>query len=543
MKFNRAIEICSLLILNYAALLIDAQLFNEYPNSAVCVLTNAIRYDMGGYQSYFSNRGNGQFQFGCSSTGSLNSLYPSDGLTSASQVHSVDQANFNQMTHDTLDPNLISSYGGRVDFAARIGAYYKASSVVAENVANGYSQFNPIEVVNAWAMSAGHCVNMVGSYDRHGYSSVRTGNTFMTQTFGYEGTRPSNAIACGSHLATGGNDAEFIVAVDSGAVSRVDVIVGNQRIQMQTVVGHSQKGVYSAKSSVSSGCTDYQFQAYDGSGQVIGTYPQSGSLQTAAVGSCPANAGATGNQVNAPNSPPAAGGAPKTSTPSTPSTQQNGGGDSKPVVLDAPSGQPQAPRPPSDNKAEQVLNAPGAPSQNKAPPQSNSSFPRPPTNFTNQFPEQYYSAPSPNDKVGNAASTVQFQTNSIDLKNPSTVSGIVVPCIIVAAVVAAMAIYVARNVKQGQKWNDPETFRRDGATLVRTLTRGGGRGTSRPKQLLRQNSSHLDGASFPRVAVYKTPSMLSRVSSDSPLNSPIDSVFPMPTPAILGDETDSRFNY
>ena len=101
-----------------------------------------------------------------------------DQLTKSAQNHSLDMANKNYFSHDSLD--------GR-KFDRRIineGYNYRTAG---ENIAAGYN--TPEEVMNGFLSSPGHCENIMNSSFKevgigYAYNQYSKYKTFWTQDFG-----------------------------------------------------------------------------------------------------------------------------------------------------------------------------------------------------------------------------------------------------------------------------------------------------------------------------------------------------------------------
>jgi MYXO-CTERM domain-containing protein len=138
------------------------------------------------------------------------------------------------------------------------------------------------------------------------FNELGTGvsSTYYTQDFG-SGSAPSRAMAMGVHLPLVPQQAPTVdlavVLEGPNAPDAVYAVVDGERLDLETVIGEDDRGVYAAEYPNSAGCHAYYFVLE--AGDFLETFPETGSY---GWGGCPfddAEAGWLASQDPLPGSP------------------------------------------------------------------------------------------------------------------------------------------------------------------------------------------------------------------------------------------------
>lgn len=189
-------------------------------------------------------------------------LYIDLALTEVARFHSNDMAENGCFQHESCDGT---------DTWSRIGRYYDESSYLGENIVMGTS--DPYYAVfQMWMCSDGHRANIMnGDYNEMG-GGIR--GSYMTQDFAAgtlaEGSPPVRVAAevGGTFYADWG---------DSGAPSRLEVVVDGHATPLELELGEDERGVYAAEPGVEGECTPWHvaWETRDGES---GAFPAAGSF-------------------------------------------------------------------------------------------------------------------------------------------------------------------------------------------------------------------------------------------------------------------------
>ena len=280
-----SVSIIATLLLATSSVLAGSDNVLSYPNNAICVLTNAARFDPKAYSRLFPGSKGGKIN--CAA-GKRGPVYPDDNLAQAATAHSKDMLETGCFDHGTCSQSKINQYGGTKDFSKRIGYYFKESGAVAENIAQGTNYDDPEEVMSSWLESSGHCANIYGSgHSQLGVGTARGSDiwgTRATQNFA-AGKRPGNPVVCAGHMKRGYGLA-VVAAVSQGNGLTFYAVVDGERKEMKTDLGDVSAGMVSVTIPSKKGCIQYYIEAVNKKGDVVDRYPKKGAMLTQGFGGC-----------------------------------------------------------------------------------------------------------------------------------------------------------------------------------------------------------------------------------------------------------------
>jgi MYXO-CTERM domain-containing protein len=198
-------------------------------------------------------------------------LYIDLDLTEVARVHSIDMKETPCFQHESCDGT---------DPFTRIGQYYKDSSYVGENIAEGSSDPR-YSVMGMWMCSTqGHRANiMSGDWNEMGPG---VDDEYMTQDFG------QGNLAEGNPPVRTAIDVDGTVYADWGdaaAPAEIAAVLDGVETPLTLQWGVGERGIYGADVDLSSSCTPWYVYWKTAAG-AEGTFPEDGSYQ---MGTCDAD--------------------------------------------------------------------------------------------------------------------------------------------------------------------------------------------------------------------------------------------------------------
>jgi hypothetical protein len=237
-------------------------------------------------------------------------LYFNINLGRSANAHALDMG-------DTCGVMQHNSCNG-TSWDARVKAYYKTSSWIGENIANGNA--DPFATINQWIMDSrqgtnlpaadsslctvsagrvslcdGHRWNIMnkqykemGTGYAYGTNSALQYHYFWVQDFGGGSPAIANPIVGGTHFLRESGKTTFLANYwdpSLKAPTEASMYLEGQKYTMTLLMGSASRGTYQIVLARGSACRTYYFSFIDGSNKSW-RYPEQGALTTAGEGGC-----------------------------------------------------------------------------------------------------------------------------------------------------------------------------------------------------------------------------------------------------------------